>query len=212
MLYSIYILRHPDTKDVVYIGQTKDLNLTHYLNSKYWKLNEVDRGGRNSTPLFDLMRELLPKKLIIEEIKRVDTSIPLNTPDFYEWYYIKEYSKQYKLLNKTDGGIGGNTYKYKTKDEINNIGNKISSKLKGRKVSEEQKQYLREIRKGKNNPMAKPFNRKVVCYKNGVLIRTFDYSYEINDFLETKNAYSNVKKILDGKHNCTAYGYAWMYI
>lgn len=209
MLYSIYILRHPDTKDVVYVGQTKDLNLTHYLNSKYWKLNEVNKGGRNTTPLFDLMKELLPKRLIIEEVKRIDDSIPFNTPDFYEWYYIKEYSKQYKLLNRTEGGIGGNTVEYKTNEERKSIGDKISVKLKGKKKSESFRQHLSESRIGKNNPNAKKLSKKIAVYSNDKLIDIFEYGYQIDDFVGYKGAYSNIKKYIDCNVSCTKMGYTW---
>lgn len=209
MLYSIYILRHPDTKDVVYVGQTKDLNLTHYLNSKYWKLNEVNKGGRNNTPLFDLMKELLPKRLIIEEIRKVDDSKPFDNPDFLEWYYIKEYSKQYKLLNRTNGGIGGNTYKYKTKEEISAIGKKISIKLKGKNKSENFKQHLSETRIGNNNPNAKKLSKKVAVYSNDELIDIFEYGYQIDNFIGYKGAYSNIKKYMDCNVSCTKMGYTW---
>lgn len=50
MKTNIYALIHPDTKEVIYVGQTKD-ELTKRLNGHYWKLNEVKRGERNWTKL-----------------------------------------------------------------------------------------------------------------------------------------------------------------
>lgn len=212
MIYAIYLLKNPITKQVVYVGKTTDLDLTHYLKSKYWKLNEVNRGERNITPLFKLMNELLPNRLEIELIKHVDESQPFQSSDFIETYYIKKYSKDYNLLNVTDGGTGGNIYKYKSYEEIKSIGKKISQKLKGRKKPEGFGEHLSLIRKGKNNPMAKKLSKKIGAYKGLELIKTFEYGFEINKFINNKCAYSNVHKVLIGKLNYNPYGYIWKYI
>ena len=37
MIYAIYLLKNPITNQVVYVGKTSDLDLDHYLKSKYWK-------------------------------------------------------------------------------------------------------------------------------------------------------------------------------
>lgn len=212
MIYAIYLLKNPITNQVVYVGKTSDLDLEHYLKSKYWKLNEVNRGERNTTPLFNFMKELLPNKLTIHLIKYVDESKPFQSADFTETYYIKEYSKDYKLLNITDGGTGGNTYKYKSNEEISDIGKKVSEKLKGRKKPKGFAEHLSNIRKGKNNPMAKKLIRKIGAYKGFELIKTFEYGFEINEFIKNKSAYSNVSKVLSGKLKYNPYGYNWRYI
>lgn len=212
MIYAIYLLKNPITKQVVYVGKTTDLDLTHYLKSKYWKLNEANKGERNITPLFKFMNELLPNKLEIELIKHVDESQPFQSSDFIETYYIKKYSKDYNLLNIADGGTGGNTYKYKSYGEINYIGKKISQKLKGRKKPEGFAEHLSSIRQGKNNPMAKKLSKKIGAYKGLKLIKTFEYGFEINKFINNKYAYNNVHKVLIGKLNYNPYGYIWKYI
>ena len=193
MIYAIYLLKNPITNQIVYVGKTSDLDLNHYLKSKYWKLNEVNRGERNITPLFKLMNELLPNKLTIHLIKYVDESKPFQSADFTETYYIKEYSKDYKLLNITDGGTGGNTYKYKSNEEISNIGKKVSEKLKGRKKPEGFAEHLSHIRKGKNNPMAKKINVGIYD-KNNNLIHICHYGFEVNEFLNNKWFWSNYGK------------------
>lgn len=212
MIYVIYLLKNPITNEVVYIGKTSDLNLKHYLNSKYWKLNEVIRGDRNITPLFKLMKDLLPNKLIIESIKYVDENEPFSNSDFYEAYYIKKYSEQYKLLNVTDGGTGGNTYKYKSIEEIKNIGEKVSKKLKGRKKPKGFGEHLSNIRKGINNPMSKKLIPKIGAFKGFELVKVFNYGFEINEFIGSKHAYNNVNKVLKGKVFYNPYGYNWNYI
>lgn len=212
MIYAIYLLKNPITNQVVYVGKTSDLDLNHYLKSKYWKLNEVNRGERNTTPLFNFMKELLPNKLTIHLIKYVDESKPFQSADFTETYYIKKYSKDYKLLNVTDGGTGGDTYKYKSNEEISSIGKKVSEKLKGRKKPKGFAEHLSNIRSGKNNPMAKKLIRKIGAYKGFELIKTFEYGFEINEFIKNKYAYSNVAKVLSGKLNYNPYGYNWRYI
>ena len=212
MIYAIYFLKNPITNEIVYVGKTSDLDLKHYIKSKYWKLNEVIRGERNITPLFKLMKELLPTQLTIHLIKFVDESKPFQNANFTESYYIKEYSKEYKLLNNTDGGDGGNTYKYKSDEEINIIGKKISEKLKGRKKPKGFAEHLSNIRKGINNPMVKGLDKKVGAYKGDLLVKTFKYGFEINEFIENKYAYSNVAKVLSGKLKYKPYGFTWKYI
>lgn len=211
MNVNIYGIVHPITKEIVYIGQTSD-NLEHYLKSKYWKLNEVKKGGRNWTKLFHFLNDLLPLKVEIILLRICDTNKPFDNPNALEEFYIKKYKQiNSNLLNETDGGIGGNTYKYKTKEEIKIIGQKVSLKLKGKKKPEGFGKHLSEIRKGKNNPMAKRLNPKIVAYDNNFkVIAKFDYGFEINEFIGNNFAYSNVLKALK-YGNCNPYGYIWNY-
>lgn len=212
MKYAIYGIVNPIDNQIVYIGQTKDLNLNHYLESKYWKLNEVKRGNRKWTKLFHFLDEL-PVKANIQLLTIADDTKPFKHPDGLEIVYIKKYRKiNPNLLNEANGGIGGNTIKHKSNNDKKEIGIKISIKNKGRKKPEGFAEHLSNIRKGKNNPMAKPFINKVGAYLNGELIKTFNYSYEIDDFFEKKGAWSNIKKVLSGKLKYRPYGYDWKYI
>lgn len=212
MTYAIYYLSNPIDNSIVYVGKTSDLDLKHYLKSKYWKLNEVIRGERNYTPLFKLMEELLPTKLEIKLIRWVNEDKPFQNADFVEKYYIEKYKKDYDLLNITDGGDGGNTYKYKSEEELLSIGEKISKKLKGRKKPKGFAEHLRAIRIGKNNPMARKLSKPIGAYKSNKLIATFDYAYQVDEFIGKRCAYSNVKKVLTGKIIYSPYGYNWKYI
>jgi hypothetical protein len=60
------------------------------------------------------------------------------------------------LLNLTDGGIGGDTFSGQTLEKKKDIREKISNsnkgKNKGKKISDDQKEFLRNLYKGKKNP------------------------------------------------------------
>lgn len=212
MKYAIYGIVNPINKQIVYIGQTKDLNLEHYLKSKYWKLNEVKKGGRNWSKLFHFLDEL-PIKAEIKLLTIADTTKPFQHPNGLELIYIKKYRLiNPNLLNETDGGKGGYTAKYKSDDDKKEIGIKISNKLKGRKKPDGFGEHLSFIRKGKNNPMSKKLIHNVACYKGFNLIKTFEYAYEIDEFVGNKGAWSNIKKVINRDLNYNLYGYNWRYI
>ena len=208
----IYGLKDPFSEQVIYVGQTifkPDVRLQQH----YWKLNEVKRGERNWTKLFHYLDDLLPNKPIPFIIKELDSNDKFSNLDFYEKYYIDKYIKEgYKLLNETKGGKGENTYIFKKKKKKRNIGIKISKKLKGKPKPPGFGDHLREIRLGKNNPMCKGLIHKIACYtKDGIFIRTFSYSYEIDDFIGKKGSYSNIVKQI-GMYNRFPYGYMWKYV
>lgn len=73
-------------------------------------------------------------------------------------------------------------------------------------------EHLSAIRKGKNNPMAQRLEIKIGAYKENNLIKSFEYGFEINEFIGSKSAYSNVHKVLTGKLIYKPYGYNWKYI
>ena len=124
------------------------------------------------------------------------------------------------LLNETDGGCGNNTHKYKTKEDIENIGIKISKALKGKSKSEEFKEHLSESRKGTGNPGCKRLDNTVYAYNintNTVVEKEFNYAFEIDDFIGSKHAWSNVKRTINAINNrkgattkyASSYGYHW---
>jgi len=65
-------------------------------------------------------------------------------------------SKTGTLLNLTEGGIGGDTFSNKTEEEKSKITekrrNSMLGKNKGKQMSEEQKEYYRQLYTGKKNP------------------------------------------------------------
>lgn len=117
-----------------------------------------------------------------------------------EKYYINYYRKiNPNLLNETNGGIGGYTAINKSDNEKSIIGRKISNAIKGRKKPKGFAEHLSAIRKGKNNPMTQRLEIKIGAYKENNLIKSFEYGFEINEFIGSKSAYSNVHKVLTGK-------------
>lgn len=209
---NIYALINPIDGKVVYVGQTTT-SIEKRLNEHYWKLNEVKKGKRNWTPLFHFLDELLPLKVKIILLKQIRTDGMFDEGDFLEKFYIEKYRKENpNLLNVTNGGIGGNVYKYKTKEELKEIGNKISSKIKGKKKPEGFGEHLREIRSGYNSKLKKKLNPKIGAFKNGVLVKTFEYGFEINNFIGSKHAYGNILKSLNKGIGIAPYGYSWIYL
>lgn len=212
MIINIYALVHPSTKEVLYVGQTRT-SIERRLNEHYWKLNEAKRGKRTMTKLFKFLDSYLPLKVQIKLLKVINTDKLFNNADFMEKYYIEYYRKiNPNLLNEANGGIGGYTAINKSDNEKSEISKKISKANKGHKKPEGFAEHLSTIRKGKNNPMARKLNRKIGAYKGFKLIKTFEYGFEINEFIGSKDAYNNVYKVLKGKVSYNPYGYFWMYI
>ena len=186
MKTKIYALVHPITKEVVYVGQTTK-SFSERLKGHYWKLNEANRGKRTLTPLFKYLNDLKP--LMVEAI------------------LLKEV--------EANGGIGGNTISNKTDEEKKAIGNKISNILSGKSKPDGFAEHLSDIRTGKGNPMAKVLNPKIVVLKstnNNSIIRSFDYVFEINAFLDDAHAGSNIVKQLKKRPYTRSKGYVFRYI
>lgn len=211
MKTKIYALVHPITKEVVYVGQTTK-TLIERLKGHYWKLNEANRGERTLTPLFKYLNDLKPLKVEVILLKEVD----INEANETEIYYISKYRKiNPNLLNEANGGIGGNTISNKTDEEKKAIGNKISNILSGKSKPDGFAEHLSDIRTGKGNPMAKPLNPKIVVLKSSndnSVIRSFDYVFEINQFLDDRNAGGNIVRQLKKKPYTRSKGYVFRYI
>ena len=80
---------------------------------------------------FIFLDNLLPNKVEIILLKEVVPANGFNLSNFYEKFYIDKYRKiNPNLLNEADGGIGGNVYKNKTKEELRTIGEKYLLPLK----------------------------------------------------------------------------------
>lgn len=212
MKVKIYALINPNTNEVIYVGQTTK-SLEERLKSHYWKLNEAKRGGRTMTTLFKFLDSFLPNTVIITLLKEVDNDKLQGISDYYERYYINYYRNiNPNLLNEANGGIGGNTYANKSDEEKRIIGTKISNKNKGRKKPEGFASNLSVQRMGGNNPMARKFERKIGAYINSKLVKSFDYSFEINEFIGSKSAGRNVTRQLRKNSISSNYGYIWKYI
>lgn len=196
----IYYLKNTQTDEIFYVGSTQ-ASLKSRLATHYQHLREVDKGKRNSNKRFDYLNELLPNKASIHLIKVVVNG----DLHLLESYYILEYRKLYNLTNMTDGGLGGNTYKFQSDIDKKNIEVKISSKNKGKKKPDGFSDNLSKKRTGKGNPMSgKSKIGWIVC--DNILL--FKYGFEINKYLNNKHAYSNIIKNIMNK-TIKAYNHNW---
>lgn len=122
----------------IYIGKDEK-NDPMYLGSGYILKKAIEKYGIHNFT-----------KEILEECKSSDIL------EKREIFWIAKYNSTNTDIgyNITDGGTGGNTYKYKTEEELNLIKKKISNAGKGRVFSDEHKKLLSEAassRKG-NKP------------------------------------------------------------
>lgn len=222
MIYNVYGLVSPIDGQIVYVGITTH-NIQHRLKQHYWHLNEVNRGKRKTNKRFEYLKSILPLKVNITLLTSFDTDNKFSlSPKYYENFYIKKYrALNPNLLNETDGGIGENTHKYKNENDIKDIGNKISNKLKGKAKPKSFAENLSKIRKGSNNPNVKMLEHPIYivdCNTHKRLKGSFIYGYQINDFLGIKNAWSNIKKAINhinmrngSKYRYqVCYGYYWL--
>lgn len=221
MIYNIYGLVSPINGQIVYIGVT-----THSIEARvkqhYWHLNEVEYGRRNNNKRFQYLKSILPLKVTGVLIKQIDTEISNLSITFWEKFYIDKYRKlNPNLLNETDGGKGGNTHKYKTKEDVKTIGDKISKALKGNPKTKRFADNLSTNRQGVGNPGAKKLEEPIyaINYLSRKKIRqVFYYGFEINKFLNKVNAWSNVKKVVNNVNSRNGnnldfrmcYGYYWL--
>ena len=206
MIVNIYGLVHPNTKEVIYVGQTRT-SIENRLNEHYWKLNEAKRGKRTMTRLFKFLDSYLPLKVQVKLLKIVDTDKLFSNADFIEKYYIKYYRNiNPNLLNEANGGIGGYTSINKSDDEKSEISKKISKANKGRKKPDGFAENLSIKRKGANNPMAKKIDVGIYNDKDE-LIHTCHYGFEVDEFLGNKWFWSNNSRAIKNGFAVFRFGY-----
>jgi hypothetical protein len=201
----IYGLQHPVTGEIFYVGATQ-VSLKNRLRTHYQHLKEYQRGKRTINNRYVYLELLLPKKAEICLLELVIN----NDLDKREVHYIKKYRKSNpKLTNMTDGGKGMCTSKYYTEQQKTQYGIKISTANKDKSKPIGFKEHLSKIRKGVSNPAARKLpHGGIVCFSGNTPIKLFTYGFEINDFMGTKNAYSNTLRVMNSPIH-TAYKYTW---
>lgn len=132
----IYVIKHPITKEIRYVGQSS-------VGKKRFKTHVEIAKCKNKTPVQKFINKYIALNLIpiFEEIEYCE-SADLN---HREIHWIDFYKKhEYKLLNLTIGGEGakGRVLSQETKD-------KISNSNKGKIISDNIKKHLSEINMGK---------------------------------------------------------------
>jgi hypothetical protein len=153
---KIYVLKHPDTLEVRYVGKTVR-SLSRRLG------NHVDNAKRSkhNKHLSNWILNILSngKRPIIELIEEVDNSVWQER----EKYWITQYPN---LINLTEGGDGCKGFLHDKATRIKcgkaNIGRKhtqefknaMSNRLKGINLTEEHKARIGRANKGKTRDLA----------------------------------------------------------
>lgn len=204
ILGFIYYLQNPITKEIFYIGCTR-ASLPNRLRTHYQHLREFKRGLRKSNRRYEYLKSIEPHKATIHLLEIVTGT--LRDLEKKEIEYISFFRSQNpNLTNMTDGGIGKNTSKYYTEEEMEEFSKKLSKSLKFKKKPEGFSENLSNIRKGLGNPAAKELKDWIIAEKEGAY-HLFKYGFQVNDFMSNKNAYGNVYKFLDSSKR--PYGYSW---
>lgn len=139
-MYRIYKITNKKTKKI-YIGQTnkspEDRLNEHIMNAENGKMFHLSKA----------IRKYGKENFIIETI---DYALNKNDINEKEIYWIKELKANNRLYgyNMTAGGEGGNTYLCKTEEEMNEIKQKISKKLKGKLNGNHSSVYMKNIQTG----------------------------------------------------------------
>lgn len=201
----IYCLKHPLTGEIFYVGSTQ-YALQVRLRTHYTNVRECIAGTRKINNRVQYLIDLLPLKAeicLLELVQNQDL-------DEREIFFIKKLRAiNPKLTNMTDGGKGACTSKYYTEAQMGEYTEKLSRANAGKCKPQSFKDHLSKIRKGINNPAVKEMTCGwLICFKDSIPVRMFKYSFEINDFIGTRNAAPNVQKRLS--FSGSPYGYQWM--
>lgn len=116
-MYYIYKLTNLQTNKI-YIGKT-----TRTLEER---LKEHEFYANNEEHNTHLARSIRKYGINNFKIEVLDTAFSEKELNEKEQFWIKKYNTIQNGYNLTDGGEGGNTYKYKTDEELQQIKNKIS--------------------------------------------------------------------------------------
>ena len=201
----IYVLQNPITGEFFYVGAT-ERSLKSRLHNHYSHFKEYESGKRKKNKRFEYLSKLLPVKcniILLEVIKKASLCEA-------EKKWIKHFRDiNPNLTNMTDGGKGGQTWKYYTDEEKTKSKKLISKKIKGshntaihnKRISESRIGYL-------HHNKIKLEDHIIALNENKEVVKSFDYIFEISGFLNNKHAGSNVKRILND--NKLHYKYYWI--
>ena len=190
-MVSIYVLSHPITNEVFYVGATTK-TLKERLKGHYSKVYEAKKGDINWNKRLKYLNDLLPLKANITQIGTCD----LDESDEAEKYAIEQYSKVCELTNQTKGGKGNNTYNMLSDEQKIITKIKIQNKLKGKPKPEGFSENLSEKRKGYDNPMGGKTKKESIVLCSNIRIIIFKNAIECNNYFEDKYAWCNIHKYI----------------
>lgn len=219
LIYTLHDARNPN--DIRYLGKTiRTLNVRlsgHLTEARKYKKDNYTQNHKSNW-----INKVLSEgsKIVITELDSLD--IPDNSKN-EEWAWLEAYwisqlkSWGFNLTNLTNGG-DGNQGQPQSKETIE----KRVSKIRGTHKSEECKQLISNILKGKPKTEEHKQNvKKVMTEKFGIPIVQLDKKTKefINEYPSISIAAetlgkskANIAKCCQHKPNFnTAYGYIWMY-
>jgi group I intron endonuclease len=174
MTHLIYLLLHPITEKIMYIGKTKNIKKRYLDHCRYPK--------KVKTRLDLWKREIISSGLV-PLIKIIHECNDINVDDM-EKFYIKKY-KDSGILNMTEGGDGLQNTSEETR-------RKIGEKSKGRVPSEETRKKLSKINYNGG--------KKILCYNiNSDFIGEFNNARRANEKLHI--GYKNISSVLNENSN-----------
>lgn len=209
MEYYIYTLEHPITQEIRYIGYTKNLN-------KRYSNHLCVEKARNK-------KECWIKSLKTKNLKPVinvlDKASNIEEAHDLEIYWISQFKTWgFRLTNLTSGGEGlempcSEETKIKISKTLKDKYSTESHKNKGIKWSEERKRKKSIATKGQAPTYgmlgkSHPAKKKVDCFKNGILYKTFESCSDAANILDL-NA-GNISNVCLGR-NKSAGGYTFKY-
>jgi len=155
MKYTIYTLRSPESDEIRYVGYTGK-QLFKRLAEHIKNVTEARNNSRHWNKRLSWINSLLCKGLnpIIEELEICESSEIAKSLEIYWISQLKQWG--FKLTNMTRGGDGGDTYSEKSIEELQIIGEKISSKIKGIRRSEISINKFRETIRINGHWLTKP--------------------------------------------------------
>jgi hypothetical protein len=139
--YLIYVLKHPVSKEVRYVGYTSK-SLKHRLSYHYYDLNKPSYSHKKHW-----LRSLYEKAII----EQIDVCFDLDTVRAKEQFYISMFPN---LVNSTTGGESNKVLSEEVKK-------RISDKMKGKLVGDKNPMFGKKRpdlkkRNLSNNPMSDP--------------------------------------------------------
>lgn len=150
--YLIYVLKHPVSKEIRYVGYTSK-SLKHRLAYHYYDLKKPESSHKKN------WLRSLPKKAIIEQI---DACYDLDTVRAKEQFYISMFPN---LVNSTTGGESNKVL-------CPEVRKRISDKLKGKMVGEKNPMFGKKRPDlKKRNLTSNPMNNPEIRQKSGSRLR-----------------------------------------
>lgn len=198
----IYYLQNPVTGEIFYVGAT-ETSLKNRLRAHYQHLSEALKGQRKMNRRYEYLSNILPNKAKIGLLEMVID----NNLEEREIFYISKFRElNPNLTNMTNGGAGKCTSLFYTEEEKIKFGHKISKSLKGKKKPKGFAENMSIKRKGLGNPATKEISIGWIVADKKYL---FKHGFEINSFLNNKNAYGNIFSFFKNKRKGSPYHLEW---